>query len=320
MKIVDLYTHYRHRNCFPKSDDSLSTEQTRDISPVDKGKPGPAERMYFNVFFVVNSDCPDQSGPTPEKPTNSIMPHAYFKSFIQNSRSNRGFTLIEMLVVMVIIGILAVGVVFMFTDPTAKVKAAAFEMRGDMNLARGEAVRRNENILIQFVTAAKESCGKGTTTLFADCFGGGSLQGYVICFNEDSDGTADNDCSDEAADATELADKIIKTVIFRDAIQYYDFGATLPSSPVGATPNTSPDGVSLVSNNGITFSDGDYLYMMANGTSSDTGSVIVYLPQDGDPASLVVKGRPYAVVVGSESTGSVHLERWNPNLDKWTRK
>ncbi|MEJ2270434.1 MAG: alanine--tRNA ligase-related protein, partial [Desulfobulbaceae bacterium] len=65
-----------------------------------------------------------------------------------------------MLVVMVIVGILAIGVVFMFADPTAKVKAAAFEMRGDLNLARAEAVRRNDNILVDFVFTAEADCSK----------------------------------------------------------------------------------------------------------------------------------------------------------------
>ena len=82
------------------------------------------------------------------------MQNPHFKSFIKNCKSNRGFTLIEMMVVMVIVGILAVGVVFMFTDPTAKVKAAAFEMRGDLNLARAEAVRRNQDILVEFIFTA----------------------------------------------------------------------------------------------------------------------------------------------------------------------
>ena len=60
--------------------------------------------------------------------------------------------------------------------------------------------------------------------------------------------------------------------------------------------------------------------MMSNGTSSDTGSVIVYLPKDGNPATKIVKGRPYAVVVDSESTGRVRLERWRPEKDDWDRK
>lgn|GEM_PF-999273 len=234
-----------------------------------------------------------------------------------------GFTLTEVLVVMVIVGILATGVVFMFADPTAKVKAAAFEMLGDFNLARAEAVRRNDDILIQFVDSAEETCSKETTALFADCFAGGNFHGYVMCFNENQG--ADDDCSDEGATATDLEEKIIKTVLFRNAVQFYKpVGGTLPSSPTGPTPNNSPDGVALVTDDGITFgSGGKFIYMNSNGTSSDTGSVIVYLPKDGDPTTLTVKGNPYAAVVDSTGTGRARLERWRPDLGasgEWYRR
>jgi prepilin-type N-terminal cleavage/methylation domain-containing protein len=250
----------------------------------------------------------------------------YLKYFINTCKGNRGFSLVELLVVMVIVGILATSVVFMFADPTAKVKAAAFDMRGHFNLARAEAVRRNENILVQFVGSAKESCSK---TNFADCFAGGSFQGYVICFNENP--LIDDDCMDEGDTAAEIEEKIIKTVLFQDAVKYYAFEATLPAAPSG--PNTVPGGVAnlLKNNNGITFGEAtiadipgdDFIYMNSNGTSSNTGSIVVYLPKDGDPTTMTVRGKPYAIVVGSVSTGNVRLERWRPDLGvsgEWSRK
>ncbi len=156
-------------------------------------------------------------------------------SAMKKYRNNRGFSLVEMMVVMVIIAILAVGVVFMFADPTAKVKAAAFELRGDLNLARAEAVKRNTGILVQFVDSAKDPvsykepapCGKDSLADFGACFSGGQRHGYVICFDEDGD----NDCSDEAADTTELEEKAIKAVVFPNDIYFYKVGATLPTSP-----------------------------------------------------------------------------------------
>jgi prepilin-type N-terminal cleavage/methylation domain-containing protein len=62
-----------------------------------------------------------------------------------------GFTLVELLVVMVIVCILATGVVFLFADPTAKVKGAAFSLLTDLNHARSEAVSRNEDVLVDFI-------------------------------------------------------------------------------------------------------------------------------------------------------------------------
>ena len=81
-----------------------------------------------------------------------------FKRFIKNCKCNRGFSLVELMVVMVIVGILATGVVFMFADPTAKVKAAAFNMLGDLNRARSEAVSRNEDVLVEFLNDVSEDC------------------------------------------------------------------------------------------------------------------------------------------------------------------
>ena len=54
-----------------------------------------------------------------------------------------------------------------------------------------------------------------------------------------------------------------------------------------------------------------------------SGSVVVYYPKDGDPVTLNAKGKPYAVVVDSATTGNVRLERWRPELGvsgEWSRK
>jgi prepilin-type N-terminal cleavage/methylation domain-containing protein len=244
----------------------------------------------------------------------------YLKYFINTCKSNRGFSLVELMVVMVIVGILATSVVFMFADPTAKVKAAAFDMRGHFNLARAEAVRRNDNILVQFIDSARETCSKETTAFYADCFAGGSFQGYVICFNENQG--IDDDCSDEGGSAIELEEKIIKTVLFRDGVRYYKFGTDLPTPPSGpqsAPPIPSVAVVTLANNDGITFDEPpisltkDFIYMNSNGTSEFRGSVIVYLPKDSTDLTTV-RGKPFAVVVDNTSTGRVLLERWRPEM------
>ena len=51
-------------------------------------------------------------------------------------KSAHGFSMIELMVVMAIVAILATGVVFMFANPTAKVKTMAFELLGEINYAR----------------------------------------------------------------------------------------------------------------------------------------------------------------------------------------
>lgn len=224
------------------------------------------------------------------------MQISYFKYFKYSCNDVRGFSLVELIVVMVIVAILATGVVFMFTDPTAKVKAAAFEMRGDFNLARAEAVKENKNVLISFDL--------------------GTSAGYRICF----DSNDDSYCYDETGD------NVIKDVVFRDSVTFYDFTSDpLPSNGPTMAPSVEGVAAPLTGENGTTLAvytigsdDYPYIEFMSNGTCDQSGVVIVYLSQEGNPSSI--RGRPYAVVVGSASTGNVTLERWRPESGIWSRK
>jgi len=87
---------------------------------------------------------------------------------------------------MVIVAILATQVVFSFTDSMARVKAAAFNLRADMNLARAEAVNRHANVVVKFMPGATDD-------------------GYRIY--------------------TEADNETIKRVGFRDEVQFYDAAA-----------------------------------------------------------------------------------------------
>jgi Tfp pilus assembly protein FimT len=224
------------------------------------------------------------------------------------------------MVVVIIIGILATGVVMMFTDPTGKVKTAVFEMRGDFNLARAAAVKENEDVVLQFLfnsaagTAGAAGCNKDNVD---NCYGSGNFHGTIICYDD-----GDFDCSNQAAD------DIVKTHIFSRQVKFYDFtAAVLP--PDG--PDNSPTGEALAGSNGITLtSTNDYLVMVPNGiitsdgATADAGSVVVYYPRKGSPGNI--RGKPYAVVVASGSSGKIEIRRWReensvgPPDERWSRK
>lgn len=109
-----------------------------------------------------------------------------------SGQKNQGFSLLELLIVMVIAGILATQVVIGFTSSSRKVKSSAFMMRSDINLARAEAVNRNMDVNIEL--------------LDNNNFGGniGVRDGYRLWAN------------------TEM----IKEVHFNKKVQYYQAAAT----------------------------------------------------------------------------------------------
>jgi prepilin-type N-terminal cleavage/methylation domain-containing protein len=207
------------------------------------------------------------------------MGNTFHCSFFFRKKPVQGFTLIELSVVMTIVCILATGVVYMYSNPTAKVKGVAFAMLTDLNWTRSEAVNRNRDILVDFILGARD--------------------GYLICLDTDSD----KDCDDEAADA------IIKEVLFREEVQFYDC-VTAPPYPVGG-PTKTPAGTTLAGKNGLIFGGPNYIKWQPDGTSSDNGSIIVYHPAFNNPQK--VKGAPYAAVITSASTGKMRLMRWHPD-------
>jgi prepilin-type N-terminal cleavage/methylation domain-containing protein len=188
-----------------------------------------------------------------------------------------GYTLVEVSIVMTIIGILAISAVYMYINPTAKVKGVIFSILADLNLARSEAVNRNRDVLVDFILGAKD--------------------GYIICLDSDSD----KDCNDERAG------NIIKEVLFREEVQFYDCTSAPPYPANG--PNKTPSGTKLAGKNGLIFGGPNYIKWQPDGTSSDNGSIIVYHPSPQN--SQKVKGDPYAAVISSASTGKIRIVRWH---------
>ena len=198
---------------------------------------------------------------------------------------SQGFTLIELCVFMTVLSILATGIVYMYTNPTAKVKGVIFNILTDLNLARSESVNRNQNVLVDFILGDKD--------------------GYLICLDTNSD----RDCNDE------LAENIIKEVLFRKEVQFYDC-TSAPPYPVNG-PTKTPSGTKLAGKNGLIFGGPNYLKWQPDGTSGDNGSIIVYHPAPQNPQE--VKGAPYAAVISSASTGRMRLMRWH-NKRGWSKK
>ena len=204
-------------------------------------------------------------------------------------KGTHGFTLIEVLIVMVIVGILATGVVYMFANPSADVKTQTFTMLGDMNRARSEAVTRNEDVLVDF-----------------------TANGYQICV----DATASNDdCSDETGE------NFIQETIFHLKVEYYA-PAALPAGGPPTTPlETDTIANNLIDGTGLLLDDGTAITnftLEPDGTLEDgiaqNINVVIFAPKKNQNA---IDGTPYAVTV-SASSGRIRISRWTGGA--WSTK
>jgi len=186
---------------------------------------------------------------------------------------------------MMVICILATGVTYMYTGPTARVKEVMFNVLADLNLARSESVNRHRELLVDFIH--------------------GEPDGYLICLDSDSD----HDCENEPPE------DILKEVRFPDEVHFYDCSDAPPYPENG--PSKTPSGTSLAGKNGLIFGGPDYIKWQPDGTSGDNGSIIVYHPAPGNPQRVL--GDPYAAVISSAATGRIRLMRWRQGTG-WSSK
>jgi len=221
-----------------------------------------------------------------------------------------GFTLLELMIVLVIIGILATQVVTGWNSPVSKLKTAAFNMRTDFNLARGEAAKRNENVVVDFFRIGEDIDGLGVLA---------ANDGYRLCLDKNDDGN----CT--SADVALDAEAMIKEVVFRDEVRLYDRFVAAPDGP-GVDATETPG---VWDGKCISFLP-ERFEMKPDGTSTKAGSVYLYAPDTELLASLpapdagtpdpadVIRAAPMAVVVSK--VGRVRLSRWRPDLNAWSRK
>lgn len=205
----------------------------------------------------------------------------------QRHGQGRGYSLVELLVVMVIIGILATQVVISMTSALTKVKGVAFTMRSDLNLAQSEAIGRNREVRIDFIMPAdaKDLNDDGVAT----------DSGYWICIDNDS---STNGCG--------AGDVQIKKVAFPDVVRFY-----APGNPITVAegPTHSQAGANLAGNDGVSFSGSNWFNMRADGSASRSGYVIFYAPDDPD-APTKMEATPFALAILG-STGRVRLWYWD---------
>ncbi len=206
---------------------------------------------------------------------------------MKQRQAEKGFSLIELMVVVTIVGFLASQSIMEFTSPRNKVKASVMSMRADFNLARAEAINRNTPIRIDFLF---------NTDIDSD---GDADDGYWICV----DNAGGPGC--DAADIT------IKKTAFVDEVEFYD----VDLQSVGG-PNCPPEGPALTfPMDGVTFTNNFY-EIQPDGTTAGNKDGIVYAYIPGGTTGMKVA--PFAVVVSTTNRNRVRM--WNKDSHAWTTK
>ena len=190
-----------------------------------------------------------------------------------------GFSLIELLVVMVIIGIMATAIIREFTGAKSRLKGCAFSVRTDINLARTEAVNRNQDVLIEFIFDTEDLDGDGDMD-----------NGYKICIDSDSSSTC-NDPNDS-----------IKNLALPDAMLFYN--SAYPGGATDLIDNSTP-----YAGDGVTFSTiNNTVIMRTNGACNEAGTIYICLPDNPDTPADMQTGQ-YAVDINT--LGRIQIRVWD---------
>lgn len=99
----------------------------------------------------------------------------------EHQTKNFGFTLIEMMIVIVIVSILAIVVIPLFNIPNNKLKGEARNIYANLQKAKSEAIRQNSNVAVLFTTGAyTPEGGVGSYVVFIDNGDGGGTENNSV--------------------------------------------------------------------------------------------------------------------------------------------
>jgi prepilin-type N-terminal cleavage/methylation domain-containing protein len=205
---------------------------------------------------------------------------------MRKTMTGGGFSLLELLVVLAIVGILAMAGGQLISTAEARLKAQTFNVVKDFKLARFEAVKSGSDVLVDLIRAG-ETDDDGAVA---------AADGYRICLDLDSDANCDSD------------DTMIAKASLQAPVTFYDRNFPPPAGPhktVSKDPWPAEEG-------GISFS-GNRFVMHPDGFGNKGGTVYLYVPDGRDG----IGAGPLAVVLSG--VGRLRVLRWRPELLAWSR-
>ena len=222
----------------------------------------------------------------------------------RNSRTaDQGYSLIELLIVVAILGILAVTVGVNLSSRKAKMKSFVFNTRAKFQQARMEAIKRGRDVYIDFDFNDGNPATIGAGDTVVD-------NGFTIWVDEDNDGDY-TDATDTPINSFTSGNNVY-TVEFENISSTGNDGIEIFTSAVSDGPNDGegPDDAPI--DPGVTAAAKRFK-MNPDGTSV-SGRVYLYWART-DGASKYINSGPYAITVNT--VGRIKISSWKENDAQW---
>lgn len=238
---------------------------------------------------------------------------------------SRGFSLIELMVVVAILGILAVAVGVYINNEDAKLRSFAFNLGSRFKQAKFEAMKRGHNVYLDFDFGVN-GVGDGDPgndngyTMWIDNNNNGDYNPWDLTMDVAHGAVAANGVCDDDEGSVLIpgffADCEIAEMEFPNQAnpavghagpEIYDGNAAFPT---GGPDNDGPATLSV--GDGVS-PNGDRFQFRPSGDSSN-GALYIYFPR-GEAGAEVVASGPWAIVVNN--VGRIRLDEWKPGIG-WT--